>query len=106
MSGGIGYYSKESDGGFYDSHDQEVLVTNQSDKSMHLTTLLQTKVEAVIGKHSFEYPGVGAAWIAHADGAEEVDGFEVFDAIARNTAFHVTRSFITTALKPVAGRCK
>jgi hypothetical protein len=39
VSGGIGYYSKENDGGFYDLHDQKVLVRNPSDKSMHLTML-------------------------------------------------------------------
>jgi len=55
---GLGYYSKNNSLGWLDLHDNEVLVTDAEDLELHLTTLLQLKVEGIIEKHATNFPGV------------------------------------------------
>ena len=54
LGGSIGYYSKLTAGGLLDLTDQESLVTNETEvsPSVHLSLLLQEKVEDVIAVHA------------------------------------------------------
>jgi len=56
--GSIGYYSKLTQSGHLDLHDGEDVVTDEDEldsDDMHLTTLLQLKVEEAVADHSENY---------------------------------------------------
>ena len=55
---GLGYYSKNNSLGWFDLHEDEALVTDSESLELHLTTLLQFKVEGIIERHPVDFPGV------------------------------------------------
>ena len=58
LSGSIEYFSKFTEGGWFDVHDNDAIVTDSAEMSndYHLTQLLQDKAEATISAHARDFP--------------------------------------------------